>query len=493
MPLDFIIYLTKISYKNTLSMNVNVQTIWANCLSFIKDNISADVFKTWFEPIEPVKITQDNTLVIMVPTMFYAEFIDEHYVGLIWSALTKELGTEPKPKLTYLVKMENNPNKSVQATEQLPSANFKNKIEPTQMQKPAEVFNPYVMPGLTEVVFDSKLNTSKNFDSFVEGESNRLARSAGMAIAQKPGQTAFNPLFIFGGVGLGKTHLVHAIGLDIQEKFPKKKVLYIEAEEFNKQFVSATHRNVRHDFVHYYQQVDVLIIDNVQFFASKPKTQDAFFHIFNHMHQNGKQVILTSDKAPVDMQDIENRVLSRFKWGLSAELQSPDFEMRKSILKNILYRDGIQMKEEIIDYIAQNVKTSVRELEGVNTSLMAEALFNKKEITLELAQKAVDKIVKNIKKEITIDYIQRVVSDYFQISIEELQSKTRKRHVVQARQLAMFFSKKYTKTSLASIGDQIGKRDHATVLHACKTVDDLNETDKQFQKYFSDLTKKIKQ
>lgn len=476
-------------------MSVDVQKIWSNCLSFIQDNIPADAFEVWFKPIEPVRITQDNTLVIMVPTMFYAEWIDEHYIALIWSALTKELGTNPKPKLTYLVKMENTPEKSVQATEQIPSANTKTKSESLApvMQKPVEVFNPYVMPGLTEVSFDSQLNPTKNFDTFVEGESNRLARTAGMAIAQKPGATSFNPLFIFGGVGLGKTHLVHAIGNHIQDRFPKKKVLYVEAEEFTKQFVSATHRNLRHDFVHYYQQVDVLIIDNVQFFAAKEKTQDAFFHIFNHMHQNGKQVILTSDKAPVDMQGIDNRVLSRFKWGLSAELQIPDFETRKHILQNILYRDGIQMKEEIIHYIAQNVKTNIRELEGVNTSLIAEALFNKKEITIELAKKAVDKIVKNIKKEITIDYIQKIVSDYFQISLEELQSKTRKRHVVQARQLAMFFSKKYTKLSLSNIGIQIGKRDHATVLHACKTVEDLNQTDKQFQKYFSDLTKKIKQ
>lgn len=475
-------------------MNNSVQNVWTNCLSFIKDNISDDAYEVWFRPIEPVKLTDDNTLVIMVPSMFFAEWLDEHYLGLMWSALTKELGTNPKPKLVYSVKMENNPSKDVQATEQLPSSNKKsNKDKVAIPQSSVEIFNPYVVPGLIEVQVDSQLNPNKNFDSFVEGESNRLARSAGMAIAQKPGGTSFNPLFIFGGVGLGKTHLVHAIGNEIQEKFPKKKVLYVEAEDFTKQYADAAKRNNRPDFIHFYQQIDVLIIDNVQFFASKQGTQDVFFHIFNHLHQNGKQVILTSDKAPVDMQEIENRLLSRFKWGLSAELQSPDFEMRKQILTNILYRDGIQMKDEIVEYIAQNVKTNVRELEGVNTSLMAEALFNKKEITLELAKKSVDKIVKNIKKEITIDYIQEMVSEYFQISLEELQSKTRKRHVVQARQLAMFFAKKYTKSSLANIGDQIGKRDHATVLHACKTVDNLNETDKQFKKYFADLTKRIKQ
>ncbi|WP_455005160.1 chromosomal replication initiator protein DnaA [Capnocytophaga gingivalis] len=475
-------------------MNTDVRNIWENCLSFIRDNVTTDVYDVWFKPIEPVELTSDNTLVIMVPSMFFMEWIEDHYINLIWSALTKELGA--RPKLIYNIKMENNPNKTEQATEQLPSSNRK----ATSMevlgykQKPQQSYNPYVVPGLIEieeVKVDSQLNPNKNFDTFIEGESNRLARSAGKAITERPGGTSFNPLFIFGGVGLGKTHLAHAIGNEIQEKHPKKRILYIEAEDFTKQYSVAAKNNNRTDFIHFYQQIDVLIIDNVQFFASKPGTQDVFFQIFNHLHQNGKQLILTSDKAPVDIQDVEQRLLSRFKWGLSAELQAPDYQMRKRILQAILYRDGVEMSEEIVDYIAQNVKTNIRELEGVNTSLMAEALFNKKEITLDLAKKAVDKIVKNIKKEITVEYIQEIVSEYFQLSIEELQSKTRKRHVVQARQLAMFFAKKYTKLSLANIGKSIGKRDHATVLHACKTVDNLNETDKQFRKFLSDLTTKI--
>ncbi|RKW06632.1 MAG: chromosomal replication initiator protein DnaA, partial [Capnocytophaga sp.] len=396
----------------------------------------------------------------------------------------------------YNIKMENNPNKTEQATEQLPSSNRKATHTDAlgYKQKPQQTYNPYIAPGLIEleeVKVDSQLNPNKNFDTFIEGESNRLARSAGKAITERPGGTSFNPLFIFGGVGLGKTHLAHAIGNEIQEKYPKKKILYIEAEDFTKQYAVAAKNNNRTDFIHFYQQIDVLIIDNVQFFASKQGTQDVFFQIFNHLHQNGKQLILTSDKAPVDIQDVEQRLLSRFKWGLSAELQAPDYQMRKNILKAILYRDGLEMTDDIIDYIAQNVKTNIRELEGVNTSLVAEALFNKKEITLDLAKKAVDKIVKNIKKEVTIEYIQEIVSEYFQLSLEELQSKTRKRHVVQARQLAMFFAKKYTKLSLASIGKLIGKRDHATVLHACKTVDNLNETDKQFRKFLTDLTTKI--
>jgi len=330
-----------------------------------------------------------------------------------------------------------------------------------------------------------------NFDNFLEGDSNRLARSAGMAVANKPGGTSFNPLLVFGGVGLGKTHLAHAIGVEIKDKYPERTVLYISAEKFTQQYIESVKKNTRNDFIHFYQLIDVLIIDDVQFLSGKSGTQDVFFHIFNHLHQNGKQVILTSDKAPVDMQDIEQRLLSRFKWGLSAELQNPDYETRVSILKNKLYRDGVEMPEDIIDYVAKNIKTNVRELEGAVISLIAQSSFNKKEVTLELAQQVVEKFVKNTKREVSIEYIQKVVSDYFEMDVATLQSKTRKRHIVQARQLAMFFAKKLTKASLASIGSQIGKRDHATVLHACKTVDNLAETDKQFRKYIEDLRKKL--
>ena len=361
---------------------------------------------------------------------------------------------------------------------------------PVKTKNP-ELKNPFVIPGIRNIKIDSQLNPSYNFDNFLEGDSNRLARSAGLAVANRPGGTSFNPLLIFGGVGLGKTHLAHAIGLEIKEKFPDRTVLYISAEKFAQQYIESVRKNTRNDFIHFYQLIDVLIIDDVQFFSGKSGTQDVFFHIFNHLHQNGKQVILTSDKAPVDMQDIEQRLLSRFKWGLSAELQSPDYETRVSILRNKLYRDGVEMPEEIIDYVAKNIKTNIRELEGAIISLIAQASFNKKEPTLDLAQMVVEKFVKNTKREVSIDYIQKVVSDYFEMDVDTLQSKTRKRHIVQARQLAMFFAKKYTKASLASIGSQIGKRDHATVLHACKTVDNLAETDKQFRKYIDDLNRKF--
>ncbi len=473
-------------------MSVTANSVWNKCLAFIQDNIQPQAFKTWFEPIKPIKLT-DNALSIQVPSKFFYEWLEEHYVKLLKVALTKELGRNAK--LIYIIKMENKYGNKEPFTEQIPSSN-RSAMAPQELDVPItskspELKNPFVIPGIRNIKIESQLNPNYNFDNFLEGDSNRLARSAGMAVANKPGGTSFNPLLVFGGVGLGKTHLAHAIGVEIKDKYPEKTVLYISAEKFTQQYIESVKKNTRNDFIHFYQLIDVLIIDDVQFLSGKSGTQDVFFHIFNHLHQNGKQVILTSDKAPVDMQDIEQRLLSRFKWGLSAELQSPDYETRVSILKNKLYRDGVEMPEEIIDHVAKNIKTNIRELEGAIISLIAQSSFNKREVTLELAQQVVDKFVKNTKREVSIDYIQKVVSDYFEMDVATLQSKTRKRHIVQARQLAMFFAKKFTKASLASIGSQIGKRDHATVLHACKTVDNLAETDKQFRKYIEDLNKKF--
>ena len=473
-------------------MNNTAESVWRNCLSFIKDNIQSQAYKTWFEPIIAVKLSE-NSLSIQVPSKFFYEWLEEHYVKILKVALTKELGDQAK--LVYIIKMENTYGNKQPFTEKIPSIN-RTAIKSQQADIPLknknpELKNPFIIPGIRNVKIESQLNPTYTFDNFLEGDSNRLARNAGIAVANKPGGTSFNPLLVFGGVGLGKTHLAHAIGVDIKDKYPEKTVLYISAEKFTQQYIESVKKNNRNDFIHFYQIIDVLIIDDVQFLSGKSGTQDVFFHIFNHLHQNGKQVILTSDKAPVDMQDIEQRLLSRFKWGLSAELQKPDFETRVSIVKNKLYRDGVEMSDEVVEYIAKNIKTNVRELEGAIISLIAQSSFNKKEITLGLAKEIVEKFVKNTKREVSIDYIQKVVSDYFQMDVDTLQSKTRKRHIVQARQLAMFFAKKFTKASLASIGSQIGQRDHATVLHACKTVDNLSSTDKQFRKYVEDLTKKL--
>ncbi len=473
-------------------MSKSPSAVWNKCLSFIKDNIQPQAFKTWFLPIVPVKLT-DDVLSIQVPSKFFYEWLEEHYVKILKISLTKELGS--KARLVYIIKMENTFGNKAPFTESIPSSSSSG-IKSQSIDSPfssfaSELKNPFVIPGIRNLQIESQLNPSYTFENFLEGDSNRLARSAGIAVSNKPGGTSFNPLLIYGGVGLGKTHLAHAIGVDVKQKYPDKTVLYISAEKFTQQYVDSVKKNTRNDFIHFYQVMDVLIVDDVQFLSGKSGTQDVFFHIFNHLHQNGKQVILTSDKAPIDMQDIEQRLLSRFKWGLSAELQNPNFETRVSILKNKLYRDGVEIDNEVIEYVAKNINSNVRELEGAIISLIAQSSFNRAEISVELAKEVINKFVKNNRREVSIDYIQKVVSDYFQMDIQTLQSKTRKRHIVQARQIAMYFAKKFTKASLASIGSQIGRRDHATVLHACKTVDNLSFTDKQFRKYVDDLNQKL--
>lgn len=471
-------------------MEEATKKVWAKCLEFIKDNIDEQPFLTWFAPIVPVTL-EGKTLKIKVPSQFVYEWLEDNYIGLLKSAMTYTLGEGAR--LIYIID-------SPVDKKQLPSTNrpelAKQSLTLATEAKDPELKNPFVIPGIREITVDPQLNLHQNFDNFVEGESNRLARSAGIAVANKPGGTAFNPLFIFGGVGLGKTHLAHAIGVDIKEKYPKKKVLYVSAEKFTQQFISAStakdkDKNNLNDFIHFYQLIDVLIVDDIQFLSGKVKTQDAFFHIFNHLHQTGKQVILTSDKAPVDLFDIEQRLLSRFKWGLSAELTTPDYNTRYKILQNKFYTDGAEISEDIIAYLAENIRTNIRELEGVSNSLIAQAAFNRKEYSIELAQSIIEKSVKNSQCDLTIEHIQQIIADYFNLDIESLHSKTRKRNVVQARQLAMFFSKKYTKSSLSTIGSQIGQRDHATVLHACKTVENLIETDREFKKYVSDLETKF--
>ena len=466
--------------------------MWDKCLSFIKDNIAEDAYNTWFLPIRPGKLN-NNVLTIQVPSKFFYEWLEEHYIKILKSALQKELGSDAK--LVYSILMDQKSEGREPFTVRIPSSN-KEKPKPQEVEAPVnlqagKMMNPFIIPGLQKLKIDSQLNHNYTFNNYVEGESNRLARAAGRAIAKRPGGTSFNPLFIYGGVGLGKTHLVHAIGLEVKEIHPEKTVLYVSTEKFTQQFIEAVKNNNQNDFIHFYQMIDVLIMDDIQFLSGKAKTQEVFFHIFNHLHQRGNQIILTSDKSPADIQDMEDRLISRFKWGLSADLQNPDYNTRLSILKQKLENDGIEFPDEVMDYIAQNIDTNVRELEGSLNSIIAQATLNKREITLDLTARTLSKLVQTARKEISIDYIQKTVCEYFKVKMEDIQSKTRKRDVVQARQLAMYFAKQYTKASLASIGKQIGKRDHATVLHACKTVKNLQETDKQFRGYIEDISRKI--
>lgn len=473
------------------SMQKTLEQVWENCLAIIQDNVTPHNFKTWFEPIKPIKL-DNKVLTIEVPSQFVYEWLEEHYLDLLRKTIRHELGAQGR--LEYSIVMENVHASAQPYTVKLPAratASLKNAAVAMPLDISTTIRNPFIIPGLKKLDVDSQLNASYSFENFIEGDCNRLARSAGWAVSQKPGGTSFNPLLIYGGVGLGKTHLAHAIGIEIKNNFPNQTVLYVPSDRFMHQFVDAVKNNSTNDFIHFYQMIDVLIIDDIQFLSGKEKTQDVFFHIFNHLHQNNKQLILTCDKPPVDLQGMEQRLLSRFKWGLSADLQAPDLETRIAILKKKMYIDGIELPAEITEYIAMSITTNIRELEGALISIIAQSSLNKKPITLELAKQMIDKFVKNTVHEISIDYIQKVVCDYFDLPLEVLKSKTRKREVVQARQLAMYFSKSLTKSSLSNIGIHCGGKDHATVLHACRTVNNLIETDKKFKTYVTEIQKRI--
>jgi chromosomal replication initiator protein len=467
-------------------------SVWKNCLKIIKDNVSSQSFKTWFEPIKPIRL-DGNILTIEVPSEFFYEFLEQHYITLLKKTLRQELGTGSK--LEYSILMEHQVNNSKPYSVKVPSKNNGNLKNPS-VNVPVNVGgsgikNPFIIPGLQKVSIDSQLNPAYSFDNFVEGDCNRLARSAGFAVANRPGGTSFNPLLIYSPTGLGKTHLIHAIGIDIKNRYPNKTVLYVTSEKFTQQFVDSVKNNSQNDFVNFYQMIDVLIIDDIHFFTGKEKTQDVFFHIFNHLHQTNKQLILTSDKPPIDLQGMEQRLLSRFKWGLSADLGVPDLETRIAILNKKIYTDGIELSSEIIEYIAYSVTSNIREMEGVLVSILAQATLNKKSITLELAKQMIHKFVKSIDYEVTVEYIQKVVCDYFKLPVDTIKSNSRKRDVVQARQIAMYFAKSLTKYSLASIGAQCGGKDHATVLHSCRTVNNLMDTDKKFRSNVYELERMI--
>jgi len=476
------------------TMKRHVQ-VWANCLSVIRDNTTASTFKTWFEPIVPLKLER-SVLTLQVPSHFFFEYLEEKYIDLLSKTLRKEIG--PDAKLEYNIVMQQNVLANPPVTYKLPSTKapiVHNK--PIQMPinvSKEQIVNPHVIPGIQKLQVDPHLKPTLTFDNFIEGECNRLARSAALAVAKNPGTTAFNPLLLYGESGLGKTHLAQAIGMEVkmQSQHKDKVVLYISAEDFQTQYTDAIRTNNKNDFLNFYQQVDVLIIDDVQEFIGKVKTQNTFFHIFNHLHQKGKQLILTCDKAPAELTGLEKRLLSRFKWGLPAELNAPDLETRMKILKQKLYKDGIIIGDEIVEYIAHKVTTNIRELESIIVSMLAQSSLIKREITMDLVEHLVERLVRNTKKEVTIDQITKVVCDYFALPLETLQTTSRKREIVLARHISMYFAKQLTKASLSTIGTQIGDKDHATVLHAYKTVKNLLETDKKFKSYVDDIAQKLR-
>lgn len=472
-------------------MTKSCDTVWQNCLEIIKDIVDWQHFKTWFEPIVPVTIN-NKVLTIQVPSQFFYEYIEEHYVNLLAKTLKRELGKEAR--LEYRIMVDSGNNKHQPQTIDLPTNNIKlynNNVMDFPLVTNNPVKNPFVIPGLKKIQIDPQLNPMYVFDNFIEGDCNRVARRAGKTVSDKPGANSFNPLVIYGGVGLGKTHLAQAIGNEVKKQHPNKVVLYVSSEKFINQFQDHSRNNAINDFIHFYQLIDVLIIDDVQFFARAEKSQDAFFAIFNHLHQSGKQLVLTSDKAPKDLDGLQERLLSRFRWGLSADLQMPDYETRIEILERKMKTDGLDMPREVVKYLAYNINTNIRELEGALISLLAQSSLNKREIDLELAKKVLRNHIKTSSKEITIENIQKMVCEYFDVAYEKLQQKTRKREIVQARQITMYLAKAFTKNSLKTIGEHFGGRDHTTVIHSCQTVKDLMDTDSVFKENVMELTQKV--
>jgi chromosomal replication initiator protein len=361
-------------------------------------------------------------------------------------------------------------------------------LKPTQ----SSIKNPILVPAIKKVHFDPKLNPDYNFGNYVEGECNMLARSAGIVVGNNPGGTALNPFIIYGDAGLGKTHLAQAIGLLVKEKHPHKTVLYVNANKFRNQFIESIRNNKRNEFIHFYEIIDVLILDDIHKFAGKERTQDIFFDFLKRLHQSGKQLILTCDRTPAELIGIEQRFLSAFKCGLQSDLQKPDHQTRLAILKKKTCHYGIELSDEILEFLAANISKNIKELDAVLISLYIQSTLNRKEITISLARQMVENLISTSSGEITIEHIQQIVCDYYKIPVEIIQSKTRKSEIVQARQVSMFFSKSLTKATLASIGSCIGGKDHATVLHACKTVYKLIEENEQFSSQIKELEKRLK-
>jgi len=444
--------------------------IWKDCLGLIKENVPFITYNTWFLPIKPFEL-EKSTLKIYVPNNFFIEWIEEHYNTLINKTISQVLGSEGK--LAYVIYEEK---VSPEEQPELPFSSNGSSL-PAAQSKPRD--------------FETYLNPRYIFENFIKGEGNQLARAAAIAVGENPGQTSFNPLFIYGGVGLGKTHLIHAIGNKILERSPEKRVVYISSDAFTVEFVESIQGDTVNEFSSFYKSMDALIIDDIQFLVGKEKTQDLFFQIFNTLHQSGKQVVLSSDKPPKDLKGLNERLISRFSWGLSADIQPPDFETRVAILKNKSEVYGIILSREILEYIAQNVTSNIRELEGCLIKLLANSSLTSKEIDFDLVKKTVREVSTNKQVNISIELITKVVCEFFNLEENKLREKNRRKEIVLARQVAMYLSKLLTKSSVKTIGLHFGGRDHSTVIHSQTSIENLVAEDPKMQELVNSLKNKI--
>lgn len=461
----------------------NCTEIWNECLRIIRQIIEPAQYETWFEPIKAVAFV-DSRLTVEVPSDWFREYIESAYLDVLRKTLQRVIG--PKAKLVYTFRSVSN-----QPAMRIPGQPVPTPENPavTVMSQPTDRPSPFVYPGLPhKVKINPRLNPVYSFANLVVGECNKLGISAGENISMAPGRTPFNPLFIFGGSGLGKTHLAQAIGIAVKERFPDLVVLYVTGNEFKTQYMDAvTVLNKLTDFMAYYMRIDVLIVDDIQALLG-PRCQDAFFNVFNHLHQNGKQLIFTSDRAPADLRNFEDRLLSRFKWGLSVQLTQPDYATRLAMLRSRAEREGVVIPDDVLEFIAGRVRKNFRELEGTLISLIAHSSVERGRPLMELAASITETLVGEEKSDVNMEKVQSSVCEYFNISREELVSKSRKRQIVQARQIAMYLCRNMiSNCSLAAIGAEIGGKDHATVLHSCMTVSDLMATDKVFRKYVTDI------
>lgn len=459
----------------------DANSVWKNCLTIIKENVKPMTFNTWFLPIRPVSF-ENNVIKIQLPTQFFWEWIDEHYNHILNKAILSVIG--PEGKLTYVIADEKESENELKISiTKSPEANSVS----TRSAKPTNGNDS----SSKDLNFNSNLNPRYRFENFIKGEGNQLARATAGAISDNPGETSFNPFFVYGGVGLGKTHLIQAIGNRILEKFPDKKVIYLSTDSFTVEFVEAIQSNRVNEFQNFYRNIDVLIIDDIQFLTGKEKTQDLFFHIFNTLHQARKQIILSSDRPPKELKGMDERLISRFKWGLAADIQPPEYEMRIAILKSKAEEFGMTISNDIVEYIASNITSNIRELEGCLIKMLATASLNSKDISIDLARKIVREIASDRKLNLSIDDITKLVCEYLNVPENKVRDKTRKKEIVLARQLSMYFAKEFTKASLKTIGLHFGGRDHSTVIHACNSIEASLKDDSQLAEIVSKLKNKI--
>ena len=465
-------------------MEKSPKALWGDCLHLIKENVTEQQYKTWFAPIVFEKYDEESrNLLVQVPSRYVYEYLEQYYVALLSKALFRCFGTNVRLNYRIVVDrahritVDEEGSEPVEIEEPQPSARI-NKA-PTELDAATKELN-------------TQLDTHKTFQSFIEGDSNKLPRTVGLSIAEHPGKTTFNPFFVFGPSGCGKTHLINAIGVKCKEMYPQKRVLYVSARLFQVQFTDATRQNKVNDFIHFYQTIDVLIVDDIQEWATSPKTVDTFFHIFNHLFRLGKQIILASDRPPVDLKWLQERMLTRFSCGLIAELEKPNVQLCIDILHSKCKRDGLKIPEDVIQYIAETANGSVRDLEGVVNSLMAYSIVYNSNIDMRLAERVIKRAVKVDNHPLTVDDILEKVCGHYNVTQQNVFSKSRKRDYVIVRQVSMYLAQKYTKMPASRIGQLIGGRDHSTVIHSCSTIEQRLKVDKSFSAELTSIENSFK-